>query len=96
VPTGALAATVVELAEAPGPGPAGRLLLSCVDTPGFDFRDGRELALERQVSAVVKFVDGLYADTMDEEAKVVRESKGDQHVHLCASRFYRVRSASLK
>ena len=43
-----------------------RVLLSVIDTPGLDFQDGRELVLERQVSSVMKYLDGLYADTMSE------------------------------
>lgn len=60
-----------------------RILLSVIDTPGLDFQDGHELKLERQVSGIIKYLDLQYADTMDEESKVVRKSKGDQHVHLC-------------
>ncbi|KAI9443089.1 septin family protein [Lactarius indigo] len=60
-----------------------RVLLSVIDTPGLDFQEGRELKLERQVSDIMKYLDGLYADTMSEESKVVRQSKGDEHVHLC-------------
>ncbi|KAF8272252.1 hypothetical protein EI94DRAFT_1796383 [Lactarius quietus] len=60
-----------------------RVLLSVIDTPGLDFQEGRELKLERQVSGIMKYLDGLYADTMSEESKVVRQSKGDEHVHLC-------------
>jgi len=60
-----------------------RVLLSVIDTPGLDFQQGRELKLERQVSSIMKYLDGLYADTMSEESKVVRQSKGDEHVHLC-------------
>lgn len=77
-----------------------RVLFSVIDTPGLDFQEGRELKLERQVSSVMKYLDGLYADTMSEvrfyvafvtgskgtdrsqESKVVRQSKGDEHVHL--------------
>jgi hypothetical protein len=43
-----------------------RVLLSVTDTPGLDFQDGRELKLERQVSNIMKYLDGLYADTMSE------------------------------
>ncbi|KAI0076354.1 hypothetical protein K474DRAFT_1598255 [Panus rudis PR-1116 ss-1] len=60
-----------------------RLLLSVIDTPGLDFQDGHELRLERQVSAIVKYMDTQFADTLSEESKVVRQSKGDQHIHLC-------------
>ncbi|TDL23318.1 hypothetical protein BD410DRAFT_747416 [Rickenella mellea] len=60
-----------------------RILLTVIDTPGLDFSEGRELKLERQVSSLVKYIDRQYAETMGEEFKVVRKSKGDQHVHLC-------------
>jgi hypothetical protein len=43
-----------------------RVLLSVIDTPGLDFQEGRELKLERQVSSIMKYIDGLYADTMSE------------------------------
>jgi hypothetical protein len=39
--------------------------------------------LDRQVSSVIKYVDAQYADTLNEEIKVVRASTEDQHVHLC-------------
>ncbi|KAK1232049.1 hypothetical protein PQX77_004808 [Marasmius sp. AFHP31] len=60
-----------------------RVLLSVVDTPGLDYAEGRELRLERQVSSIMRYVDAQYADTMSEESKVIRKSKGDQHIHLC-------------
>ncbi|KAI0648119.1 Septin-domain-containing protein [Trametes meyenii] len=60
-----------------------RLLLSVIDTPGLDFQEGHELRLERQVSSVVKYLDAQFSDTLSEESKVVRQSKGDQHIHLC-------------
>lgn len=60
-----------------------RVLLTVIDTPGLDFSNGRELRVERQVSGIIKYLDAQYADTMNEESKVVRQSKGDQHVHLC-------------
>ncbi|KAJ7095830.1 septin family protein [Mycena belliarum] len=60
-----------------------RVLLSVIDTPGLDFLEGRELKLERQVNGIIKYIDAQYADTMSEESKVVRKSKGDQHIHLC-------------
>ncbi|KAK0243989.1 septin family protein [Armillaria nabsnona] len=60
-----------------------RVLFSVIDTPGLDFVEGRELKLERQVSGVLKYVDAQYSDTMSEESKVIRKSKGDQHIHLC-------------
>jgi len=60
-----------------------RLLFSVIDTPGLDFADGRQLRLERQVNGIIKYLDSQYADTMSEESKVIRKSKGDQHIHLC-------------
>ncbi|KAH8104770.1 Septin-domain-containing protein [Cristinia sonorae] len=60
-----------------------RLLLSVIDTPGLDFHHGHELKLERQVTSIVKYMDTQFADTLSEESKVVRQSKGDQHIHLC-------------
>jgi septin family protein len=41
-----------------------RLMLSVIDTPGLDFHDG--LALERQVSSIVKYVETQFADTLSE------------------------------
>jgi septin family protein len=79
----AINTAVVELAESA----SDRLLLSVIDTPGFDFRPGRELQLERQVSGIMKYVNDLYAETMGEEAKVIRENKGDQHIHLWVSPY---------
>ncbi|KAF9565740.1 septin family protein [Agrocybe pediades] len=69
-----------------------RVLFCVIDTPGLDFSEGRELKLERQVNNVIKYVDMQYADTMNEESKVVRQSKGDQHIHLC---IYMVDPASI-
>jgi hypothetical protein len=43
-----------------------RVLFSVIDTPGLDFQEGRELKLERQVNAILKYVDVQYADTMSE------------------------------
>lgn len=43
-----------------------RVLLSVIDTPGLDFQEGRELKLERQVNAMLKYIDAQYADTMSE------------------------------
>ncbi|KAH7885218.1 Septin-domain-containing protein [Phlebopus sp. FC_14] len=60
-----------------------RVLLTVIDTPGLDFSAGRELSVERQVTSFIKYLDTQYADTMNEESKVMRQSKGDQHVHLC-------------
>jgi len=69
-----------------------RVLFSVIDTPGLDFQEGRELKLERQVTSIIKYVDAQYADTMTEESKVVRQSKGDQHIHLC---IYMIDTASI-
>jgi septin family protein len=41
-----------------------RLMLSVIDTPGLDFHDG--LALERQVSSIVKYMETQFADTLSE------------------------------
>ncbi|CCM00652.1 uncharacterized protein FIBRA_02690 [Fibroporia radiculosa] len=60
-----------------------RVLLSVIDTPGLDFQEGHELKLERQVGSVMKYLDSQFTDTLSEESKVMRQSKGDQHVHLC-------------
>ncbi|KAF5385719.1 hypothetical protein D9757_005498 [Collybiopsis confluens] len=60
-----------------------RVLFSVVDSPGLDFSEGRELKLERQLQSMMKYIDAQYADTMNEESKVVRTNKGDQHIHLC-------------
>ncbi|QRV77659.1 Septin-9 [Ceratobasidium sp. AG-Ba] len=76
-PTKALATSTVELHGAE------RLLLTVVDTPGLDYSDGAELELEKAVTALVKHIDSQYAETLGEESKVIRQSKGDRHVHLC-------------
>ncbi|PVF97315.1 hypothetical protein CPB86DRAFT_707200 [Serendipita vermifera] len=60
-----------------------RVLLTLIDTPGLSFEEGQELSLERSVSSLVKYLDNQFDETMGEEQKVVRQSKGDQHVHLC-------------
>jgi len=75
-----------------------RILLTLIDTPGLRFEEGEELALERSVYALlvvalsvltrssaslVKYFDNQYDETLGEESKVVRQSKGDQHIHLC-------------
>jgi septin family protein len=60
-----------------------RVLFSVIDSPGLDFSEGRELKLDRQVSSIIKYVNTQYADTMNEESKVIRTNKGDQHIHLC-------------
>jgi len=69
-----------------------RVLFSVIDTPGLDFQEGKELKLERQITDILKYIDTQYADTMNEESKVVRQSKGDQHVHLC---IYMIDPASI-
>ncbi|KAG8918730.1 hypothetical protein FRC02_002141 [Tulasnella sp. 418] len=60
-----------------------RMLLTVIDTVGFDYGVGRELELERGVAGVMRYLDSKFADTMGEESKVIRQNKGDQHVHLC-------------
>lgn len=60
-----------------------RVLFSVIDTPGLDFLESHELKLERQVSSIIKYLDTQYADTMSEESKVIRQNKGDAHIHLC-------------
>lgn len=61
-PTELLHAVCAEIAETR----TDKVLLSVVDTPGFDFDEGHELKLERQVSEVIKYIDALYAETMGE------------------------------
>lgn len=79
--TTAIQAACVEICESR----YDRVLLSVVDTPGLDFHESRALKLDRQVSGIIKYLDTQYANTLNEEAKVVRQSqtKGDQHIHLC-------------
>ncbi|KAG8923121.1 hypothetical protein FRC00_006598 [Tulasnella sp. 408] len=60
-----------------------RIHLTVIDTVGLDFEEGRELELERGVQSMMRYIDTQYAETMGEESKVVRQNKGDQHVHLC-------------
>lgn len=43
-----------------------RMLLSVIDTPGLVFQEGHELSMERQVSALVRYIDTQFADTMNE------------------------------
>ncbi|CAE6512179.1 unnamed protein product [Rhizoctonia solani] len=76
-PTRALSSVTV---EAPG---SDRLVLTVIDTPGLDYSDGAELELEKAVTGLVKYIDSQYAETLGEESKVLRQSKGDHHVHLC-------------
>ncbi|KAL1739173.1 hypothetical protein HDZ31DRAFT_69214 [Schizophyllum fasciatum] len=61
-PTPAIATACVEIPDSP----AHRLLLSAIDTPGLDFSPGRELALARQVAALVKYLEAQYTDTISE------------------------------
>ncbi|KAI0087872.1 Septin-domain-containing protein [Irpex rosettiformis] len=75
--TNAIEASSIEICESK----YDRLLFTVIDTPGLDFHD--ELRLDRQVSTVVKYMDEQFADTLREESKVVRQNKGDQHIHLC-------------
>ncbi|KAF7298964.1 Septin family p-loop GTPase [Mycena indigotica] len=77
--TTAIETAVIEICESR----FDRVLFSVIDTPGLDFIEGRELKLERQVNSIIKYIDAQYADTMSEESKVIRKSKGDQHIHLC-------------
>jgi septin family protein len=62
-----------------------RIAVTCIDTPGLDYSESKELALELSVSEIVRYLDLQFAETMVEESKVVRTSKGDQHVHLCVN-----------
>lgn len=39
--------------------------------------------LTRSSASLVKYFDNQYDETLGEESKVVRQSKGDQHIHLC-------------
>ncbi|CAE7062823.1 unnamed protein product [Rhizoctonia solani] len=70
-----------------------RLVLTVIDTPGLDYSEGAELELEKAVTGLVKHVDSQYAETLGEESKVVRQSKGDHHVHLC---IYLIDPASIQ
>lgn len=49
--------------ELPGPE---RVLLTTVDTPGLDFSEGAELELEKSVTALVRYIDSQYAETLGE------------------------------
>ncbi|PFH54064.1 hypothetical protein AMATHDRAFT_842 [Amanita thiersii Skay4041] len=60
-----------------------RILFSVIDTPGLDFQEGKELKQERRITSIINYINAQYADTMSEESKVVRQNKGDQHIHLC-------------
>lgn len=59
-PTRALSTATTEL-----PGPE-RLVLTVIDTPGLDYSDGAELELEKSVTALVKYIDTQYAETLGE------------------------------
>ncbi|KAG8734103.1 hypothetical protein FRC11_011789 [Ceratobasidium sp. 423] len=76
--------------EVPG---SERLVLTVIDTPGLDYSEGAELELEKAVTGLVKYIDSQYAETLGEESKVVRQSKGDYHVHLC---IYLIDPASIQ
>ncbi|KAH7336946.1 Septin-domain-containing protein [Rhizoctonia solani] len=76
--------------EVPG---SDRLVLTVIDTPGLDYSEGAELELEKAVTGLVKYIDSQYAETLGEESKVVRQSKGDHHVHLC---IYLIDPASIQ
>ncbi|KAF8319710.1 hypothetical protein DL93DRAFT_2074678 [Clavulina sp. PMI_390] len=60
---------------------AERIALTLTDTPGLIL--GSELDLERSVTTILRHFDARFAETLDEENKVDRRNKGDQHVHLC-------------
>ncbi|KAF7798436.1 hypothetical protein EIP86_009657 [Pleurotus ostreatoroseus] len=51
-----------------------RITLTVIDTPGLDFQVGRELALERQVSAIVRYLDDQFADTLSEASVRLRSA----------------------
>ncbi|GJJ15538.1 hypothetical protein Clacol_009816 [Clathrus columnatus] len=85
-PTTVISTACVEILQSSPnrtPTPEDRIALTCIDTPGLDFTEGKEFVLDRTVSDVLKYLDTQFAETMGEESKVVRTSKGDQHVHLC-------------
>ncbi|KAG9087666.1 hypothetical protein FRC06_002435 [Ceratobasidium sp. 370] len=86
-PTRMLTTSTVELSGSE------RVVLTVIDTPGLDYSEGAELELEKAVTALVKYIDTQYAETLGEEAKVVRQSKGDHHVHLC---LYLIDPASIQ
>lgn len=84
-PTTAISTACVEILQsAPNriPTTDDRIALTCIDTPGLDFSESKEFVLERSFSDILKYLDTQFAETMGEESKVVRTSKGDQHVHL--------------
>ncbi|TBU26509.1 hypothetical protein BD311DRAFT_808447 [Dichomitus squalens] len=57
-----------------------RLLLSVIDTPGLDFREGHKLKLERQLSTIVKYLDSQFADTLNEDENGLTMFPTDIHV----------------
>ena len=79
-PTSAIKTLSIEIMDSPSE----NMLLSVIDTPGLEFGAGKELVLEQQINSLVREIEGRYADTMIEESKVIRTSKGDGHVHLLA------------
>ena len=56
-----------------------RLLFTVIDTPGLDFHD--ELRLEHQVSAVVKYMDQQFSDTL-REVRALKASYLTYLMHL--------------
>jgi septin family protein len=63
-----------------------RIMFSVVDSPGLDFQEGRELKLERQVNAVIKYIDQQYADTMSEVPRFSFHAPRFQLTQLSRSR----------
>lgn len=59
-PTRTLSTTTTELSG------TDRLVLTVIDTPGLDYSPGAELELEKAVTALVKYVDTQYAETLGE------------------------------
>jgi septin family protein len=58
------------------------LSLTVVDTPGLDYRDGRELVLETQINSIVREIERRYGDSVVEESRVVRGRASGKHIHL--------------
>ncbi len=58
------------------------LLLTVVDTPGLDYREGRELVLESQVNSITREIERRYGDSVVEESRVVRSKGAGKHIHL--------------
>ncbi|KIJ54549.1 hypothetical protein M422DRAFT_240616 [Sphaerobolus stellatus SS14] len=85
-PTRTLESATIEILQAaPNRSPSSddRIALKCIDTPGLDYSEGKEFALEVSVSEIVKYIEQQFAETMQEESKKIRMNKDDQHVHLC-------------